>query len=154
MREKFPQHHDAVEADFARELERELNFIRAHCRVVFYPSDGRYPIEHTMAARKDQFDAIIAEMKPDRLGIEAEQPLLSNDEMFEALGRAMGHIERGGANVELTSAVIAVDEVRRAIGNRWIPASKEYAAMVRAKIAEREEHDASARNEENHRKSC
>jgi hypothetical protein len=54
----------------ARELERELNWLRSTCRIVYYPPDDRYPIEHTAAARKDQFDAIIAEMprnlpKPD-----------------------------------------------------------------------------------------
>ncbi len=66
--------------------------------------------------------------------IEAEQSLLSNDEMFQALGIAMEHIERGGANIELTGAVIMVGDVRAAIGNRWNPAQKERAAMVRAKL--------------------
>jgi hypothetical protein len=42
-----------VSADFARQLERELEWLYAHCRIVYYPPDGSYPIEHAPLARKD-----------------------------------------------------------------------------------------------------
>lgn len=63
--------------------------------------------------------------------IEAEQGLLNNEEVFEALGKAMEHIERGGANPDLTSAVVIVGDVRATFGNRWNPPQPERAEMVR-----------------------
>jgi hypothetical protein len=41
------------------EAERLLRMIRANCRVIYYPPDGMYPLEHAPHARKDMWDAII-----------------------------------------------------------------------------------------------
>lgn len=68
-REQSPSHNPpasyVVSANFARELEREnakllrrLEWARKNCRVVFYPSDGAYPIEHAPFARKDMWEAL------------------------------------------------------------------------------------------------
>jgi hypothetical protein len=37
----------------------QLDFLRGHCRIVYYPEDGSYPIEHAPHAGKDGFDDIL-----------------------------------------------------------------------------------------------
>jgi hypothetical protein len=39
-----------------------LDRVFKHCRIVFYPSNGEYPIEHAPHARKDAKDDILAEL--------------------------------------------------------------------------------------------
>lgn len=42
-----------------QELTDRLSWLKASCRVVYYPKDGSYPIEHAPGAGKDQWDAIL-----------------------------------------------------------------------------------------------
>lgn len=46
--------------DHAQKIEDELEWLWANCRIVYFPPDGEYPIEHTMAARKDSRELIEA----------------------------------------------------------------------------------------------
>lgn len=56
---------------------------------------------------------------------------LSQDELFEALGLAMEKIEKAGASIALTDAVMIVGDIRASIGNKWNPAQPEAASRVR-----------------------
>lgn len=44
--------------------KENLAFIKRCCRVVYYPPDGSYPIEHAPGAGKDQFDEILRRQEP------------------------------------------------------------------------------------------
>lgn len=50
-----------------------LDWLRKNCRIVFYPPDGRYPIEHAPGAKKDQWDAIMVEADQYQTGRVADQ---------------------------------------------------------------------------------
>lgn len=39
--------------DHACKIEDELEWLWANCRIIYFPPDGSYPIEHTLRARKD-----------------------------------------------------------------------------------------------------
>lgn len=54
--------------------------------------------------------------------------MLTQDEIYAALGLAMQKIEAAGASAELTNAIVIVGDIRRAIGNRW-NRPDEYAAL-------------------------
>lgn len=55
-------------------------------------------------------------------------PLLTHEEIFQALGKLMERIEDCGASPELTAAVMLAEDIRCSIGNQWNPAN-EYAAQ-------------------------
>lgn len=57
---------------------------------------------------------------PDGLDIE----LVSQELLFEALGKIVEKIEACGASTELTSAVCLVSDLRQAVGNQYNPANK------------------------------
>lgn len=40
----------------------QLEWLWANCKIVYWPPDGRYPIEHAPHARKYSRDAIESEM--------------------------------------------------------------------------------------------
>ncbi len=44
-------------------LKHQLQWIRTHCRIICFPASesAPYPIEHAPKARKDQWDALMAE---------------------------------------------------------------------------------------------
>ncbi len=42
-----------------RELVERIESIRSKCKIVYFPSNNEYPIEHAPLANKDNFDAII-----------------------------------------------------------------------------------------------
>jgi len=52
---------EAAEAR-VRELEESTSRIWDRCKVVYYPRDGSYPLEHNMSASKDMREAIYSAM--------------------------------------------------------------------------------------------
>jgi hypothetical protein len=59
---------------------RQLAWIRERCHVVFYPGNLAYPIEHTLAARKDQWATITAEYERENyLAARASRPREETD---------------------------------------------------------------------------
>jgi hypothetical protein len=57
--------HELLRAQLA-EASRDLKLIRENCRVIYYPPQNpvsTYPVEHTMAAKKDAWDIILGELR-------------------------------------------------------------------------------------------
>lgn len=42
-----------------------LRFLKARCRIIYYPPNNEYPIEHAPLARKDQWGALVAAWKKE-----------------------------------------------------------------------------------------
>ena len=55
-------------------LRVELASVKANCKIVYWPKDGSYPIEHTMAANKDCYEMILAQMERDRAAQPKDAP--------------------------------------------------------------------------------
>jgi len=55
-------------------LRAELARVKANCKIVYWPKDGSYPIEHTMAANKDCYEMILAQMERDRAAHPKDAP--------------------------------------------------------------------------------
>lgn len=55
-----------ADAQEKERLRAELASVKANCKIVYWPKDGSYPIEHTMAANKDCYEMILAQMERDR----------------------------------------------------------------------------------------
>lgn len=46
--------------------ERKLmDLIFEHCKVVYFPKDGSYPIEHAKGANKDSREMLLAQLQKD-----------------------------------------------------------------------------------------
>lgn len=61
-------------------------------------------------------------------------PMLSQQEVYAAMGILIAKIEKCGASTELTSAVVLAGDIRRAVGNRWNHPSEFAADQVRSAI--------------------
>lgn len=60
----------AVNAEEAhRKDAKTLAFIRDYCKVVYFPQDGSYPVEHYIAAAKGCFDMLEAIASEKALGM-------------------------------------------------------------------------------------
>ena len=53
----------AVAIKRGNERAELLRLIRQHCRVIYHPPNGEYPIEHTLAANKDMWHTLLAELR-------------------------------------------------------------------------------------------
>jgi hypothetical protein len=60
--------------------------------------------------------------------LQADPPLLDQEELFQSLGKLIERIEACGGSTALTHAVMLAADIRHAIGNQWNPAN-EYAAQ-------------------------
>lgn len=43
--------------------ERQLHWLRNHCRIIYFPADNAYPIEHAPNAGKDQWDELMKQVE-------------------------------------------------------------------------------------------
>lgn len=55
-------------------------------------------------------------------------PLLTQEELYAAMGKLINHIEACGGSPQLTTTVMLASDISQAIGNQWNPAN-EYAAQ-------------------------
>lgn len=65
---------NALNYERAEKAEAELASVKANCKIVYWPKDGNYPIEHTMAANKDCYEMILAQMERDRAAHTKDAP--------------------------------------------------------------------------------
>jgi hypothetical protein len=81
-----------------------------------------------------QYEVMTEEINRLRTELINTRPLLTQDEMFDALSLAMDKIEIAGCSEELTAAVIIIGEIRLSVGDKWNSPQKHAADRVRAMI--------------------
>ena len=79
-RQTHPDYRSASLSDVEQAVDREMALraelarVKANCKIVYWPKDGSYPIEHTMAANKDCYEMILAQMERDRAAHPKDAP--------------------------------------------------------------------------------
>lgn len=60
---RFPEHYNELS-----QLRQLCNFLFSECKIVYWPKDGSYPIEHNMAAQKDSRELLLSSMMKGKEG--------------------------------------------------------------------------------------
>ncbi len=60
---EFQDTHIKLVEQIQQDARKELEWLYSHCKIVCWPKDGSYPIEHNLAVQKDSRELLLAEFK-------------------------------------------------------------------------------------------